>query len=160
MRYKHLFAVLPDPELDGPELQSPAPTKGHFTLSNTGAALLLRGKGEGSLHLNCSRCLAEFDQPVEFDLEEEFDLVTENGPFHQEEIRAVDANDTAPVVEGTVLDVGELLRQNLWLAAPLQPLCRPDCPGLGGEPAPEPSESHRPLAALAALLEESDKAEL
>ncbi|MFM7320032.1 MAG: YceD family protein, partial [Armatimonadota bacterium] len=74
-----------------------------------------------------------------------------------EELRAVDANDTAPVVEGTVLDVGELLRQSLILEAPLQPLCREDCPGVGGgaEGAPEP-DTHRPLAALAALLRDGE----
>lgn len=156
MRYQHTFAVVPDPELDGPELASGVPTTGNFVLSNTGAALLLRGKGEGSLQLTCSRCLVDFTQSVDFELAEEFDLVTENGPYQQEEVRAVDANDTAPVVEGTILDVGELLRQSLWLAAPLQPLCSPDCPGLGGEPAEPATDVHRPLAALADLLRDQE----
>ncbi len=152
MRYQHVFSVVPDPELDDPELASGIPTTGDFVLSNTGAALLLRGKGEGAFRLTCSRCLVDFTQPVEFELAEEFDLVAENGPYQQEEVRAVDANDTAPVVEGAILDVGELLRQSLWLAAPLQPLCSPDCPGLAGEPSEPPSDVHRPLAGLADLL--------
>lgn len=161
MRYQHPFAVVPDPELDGPELASGVPTKGSLTLSNTGAALLLRGHGEGFLPLVCSRCLSNFDERVEFELAEEFDLVSENGPFHQEEVRAVDSNDTAPVVEGTVLDVGELLRQSLWLAAPLQPLCRVDCPGLGGDSTPVKADVHRPLAGLADLLrDQSDESEV
>jgi len=160
MRYTHVFAVVPDPELDGADLRVDVPTSGDFTLTNTGAALILRGKASGSLRLSCARCLEEFVQPVAFALEEEFDLVGDGDAPQPEELRAVDANDTAPVVEGTVLDVGELLRQSLILEAPLQPLCREDCPGVaGGDAGGAEPDTHRPLAALAALLHQDESGE-
>ena len=161
MRYTHAFAVTPDPELDGADLRVDVPTSGDFTLTNTGAALILRGKANGALRLSCSRCLEEFVQRVEFPLEEEFDLVADSDAPQPEEIRAVDANDTAPVIEGTVLDVGELLRQSLILEAPLQPLCREDCPGVegGSREASAAPDTHRPLAGLAALLGDPESPE-
>jgi uncharacterized protein len=43
----------------------------------------------------------------------------------------VDEDDTALLInEQHILDLSEVLRQNLLLAVPMQPLCRPDCAGL------------------------------
>jgi uncharacterized metal-binding protein YceD (DUF177 family) len=70
--------------------------------------------------------------------------------------------------------LGELLRQNLLVAAPLQPLCREDCPGidLSGHPgvafsseedaAPENpplAAEDNPLRRLADLLAEKRRQE-
>lgn len=149
MRYRHAFAIPADPDAGELELRTAAPTVGDVTLTNTGAALLLQGKAHGVLPMECSRCLTRYDQPIDFELEEVFDLVTEHNAFRQEEVRAVDENVTAPVIDGTVLDLAELLRQSLLLAAPLQPLCRDDCAGIpGAEPE---TRAHRPLEALGAL---------
>ncbi|MFM7322108.1 MAG: YceD family protein, partial [Armatimonadota bacterium] len=89
MRYTHSFSVLPDPELDGADLRVDVPTHGDLTLTNTGAALILRGKASGALRLSCSRCLEEFVQPVSLVLEEEFDLVSDSDAPQPEELRAV-----------------------------------------------------------------------
>lgn len=161
MHYRHRFAVPPDPDIPATELSATAPTTGELTLTNAGEALILRGKAHGVLRMECSRCLTSFEQGIDFDLEEEFDLVTEHNAFRQEEVRAVDENVTAPVIDGAILDLGELLRQSLLLSAPLQPLCREDCAGIGtptqsAEQAPSPPETHRPLEALGALWQARD----
>ncbi len=127
MRYTHRFHIPPYPESD---IEYAAPLDGEITLTNTGAILLLRGQVQTTLRLECGRCLTPFEEAVSADLEEEFDLVTSRNAFHQEEVQAVDEDTPASVIEGNVLNLGELLRQNLLLAAPLQPLCREDCPGL------------------------------
>ena len=127
MRYTHRFHIPPYPEED---IEYAAPLDGEITLTNTGALLLLRGQVQTTLRLACGRCLTPFEEGVTADLEEEFDLVTSRNAFHQEEVQAVDEDTPASVIEGNVLNRAELLRQNLLLAAPLQPLCREDCPGL------------------------------
>nr|CAA9286330.1 hypothetical protein AVDCRST_MAG63-4014 [uncultured Armatimonadetes bacterium] len=127
MRYTHRFHIPPYPEKD---IDYAGPLEGEVTLTNTGALLLLRGHVAADLALECGRCLARTVQPVEAELEEEFDLVTAHNAFHQEEVQAVDEDSPASVIKGNVLDLGDLLRQNLLLAAPLQPLCSEECPGI------------------------------
>lgn len=157
MHYKHRFALPPGAaaEIEVGALPAVTPVVGDLTLTNAGEALVLRGKASATLTLECSRCLSPFDLPVETELEEEFSLITSNNAFHQEEVKAVDDNTTAAVIDGTVLDLAELLRQSLLLAAPWQPICREDCPGLGKvstDDAPEPPiETSRPFEALGDL---------
>ena len=167
MHYTHHFAF-PAGNLD--ELATTAPTTGEITLTNAGALLILRGRVESTLDMECGRCLSPAAQPVEAELEEEFDLVPTNNTFHQEEVQAIDEDTPAAVIKGNVLNLVDLLRQNLLLAAPLQPLCREDCPGilldnpavtvLVGEaaeaaiPVSAPlAEADNPLRHLAELLE-------
>lgn len=127
MRYRHSFLIPPYPEDD---IEYAGPVVGEITLTNTGGLLLLRGTVRANLRLECTRCLATVDADVESDLEEEFDLVATRNAFHQEEVQAVDEDSPASVIKANVLDLGELLRQNLLLAAPLQPLCREECAGI------------------------------
>jgi uncharacterized protein len=130
MRYVHRFRIPPTKERD---FEAVTPIEGEVTLTNTGAALLLRGRAATTLRLDCARCLSPVDVPVTAELSEEFNLVTSRNAFHQEEVQAVDDDAPAAVISGNVLDLGDLLRQDLLLAAPLQPLCREECPGLLGQ---------------------------
>jgi uncharacterized metal-binding protein YceD (DUF177 family) len=174
MRYRHHFEL--EPYVEG-DLDVAEPAVGDITLTNTGAALLVRGSAKASLRLDCVRCLASTVQPVEADLEEEFPLVSESTAFRQDEVKVVDDSGGAAVVEGNVFNLGELLRQNLLLAAPTAPLCSEECGGIDlagregasylppsddedpNEVTPEPEddapaeETTRPFADLGALLE-------
>lgn len=130
MRYTHRFRI---PPVSGAEegLSLAGPMEGQLTFTNTGAALLLEGYVSAPLTVECSRCLSPTVETVESDIGEQFDLVTSSNAFHQEVVTAVDEDQPASVIEnGTVLNLGELLRQSLLLAAPLQPLCRAECPGI------------------------------
>jgi uncharacterized metal-binding protein YceD (DUF177 family) len=146
MRYTHHFRIPPTLEKD---FETVTPIEGEVTLTNTGAALLLRGTAEATLRLECARCLSLVDVPVTAELSEEFNLVTSRNAFHQEEVQAVDDDAPAAVISGNVLDLGDLLRQDLLLAAPLQPLCREECPGLLGQEAAADAEGDNPLRRLA-----------
>lgn len=165
MRYRHVFDFPPGRI---PELTTVGPTRGEIRMTNTGAALILRGEVKSTVQLECSRCLNPIDEVLDADIEEDFDLVATHDAYRQEEVQAVDEDTPAAVIEGNVLNVADLLRQSLLLAAPLQPLCREDCPGidhesyLGLEPEfPEASEepvAETPLKHLAELLEARRKA--
>ena len=101
---------------------------------------------------------------VETDLEEEFELIAKSGAFHSEAVVAVDEDTPAAVMENNVLNLVELLRQNLLLAAPLQPVRDEDALPLGAfvwrDPAALASEetgagaaSANPLRRLGELLQ-------
>jgi uncharacterized metal-binding protein YceD (DUF177 family) len=162
MQYTHRFRIPPQTEED---FEPVAPLEGQITLTNTGEILLLRGIAETTLRMDCTRCLNPTDQPVSTDLEEEFPLVAAHNAFRQEEVHAVDEDAGAPVVNGNILNLGELLRQMLIVAAPLQPLCKEDCTGdssvlILAENAPvsvpEPV-SDNPLKHLGELLKAREK---
>lgn len=170
MHYRHRFQL---PAGDEKDFIAVSPIEGEVTLTNTGAILLLRGRAKTSLRMECGRCLSDTEQPVEAEIEEEFDLVTTHNAFHQEIVNAVDEDTPASVIKGNVLDLGDLLRQNLLLAAPLQPLCSDECPGIVHEANPLAREADSsaeltetvsvgaasPLKNLAALLEARRKSE-
>jgi len=138
--------------------------EGKITLTNTGAILVLRGKASANVWLPCARCLKRYEEAIVIVLEEEYDLIADNTATRHEEVRAVDHNVTAPVIDGSVLDVAELLRQSLLLAEPLQPFCGDSCTGYATystdlESEVLPAETQRPFAGLAALLEANSSAE-
>jgi len=156
MQYTHRFHIPPH---EADFIEYIAPLVGQVTLTNTGAVLLLRGDASTTLRLECIRCLVTTEQPVEAELEEEFDLVPGRNASHQEEVLAVDEDTPAAVIAGNVLDLGELLRQNLLLAAPTKPLCSEECPGLPNpaagdedDAAPQVPVADSPLRHLAELL--------
>jgi uncharacterized metal-binding protein YceD (DUF177 family) len=176
MHYVHHFQI---PPLDGAEegLTLAGPMEGQIRLTNTGAVLLVTGDVHAPLTLECSRCLTPTVVEVDADIEEQFDLVAASTASRQEVVTVVDEDTPASVIEaGSVQNLGELLRQNLLVAAPFQPLCREDCPGIdlsghpgvafsseedavsAGEPMPLAAEDN-PLRRLADMLAEKQRQE-
>ncbi|MDX1932090.1 MAG: DUF177 domain-containing protein [Capsulimonadales bacterium] len=164
MRYTHRFALPPERQ---PDFVTTDPITGEITLTNAGGTLHLQGVASTALQTECSRCLSPMSVPVRAEIQENFDLVTTHNAYQQEEVQAVDEDPAAAVISGNVLDLGDLLRQNLILEAPWQPICRPDCPGVAPdvititpeddvhapdhrEPVPD---THQPFRNLAALWE-------
>ena len=104
------------------------PATGQVHLLRTDVGILVQGRVQTEAELLCCRCLAPFALPLEVILEEEFrpsvDIVT------GKKIRD-NAEDPALLIdEHHILDLWELIRQQLLLALPMHPLCRPDCAGL------------------------------
>ena len=104
------------------------PVSGAVTMLRTHRSVLVSGKLNTSVRLTCSRCLEEFDQPLQVEFEEEY--------FPTVDI-ASGAHLAEPEEEGgfTIdarqeLDLDEALRQYGLLDIPMLPLCRPNCAGL------------------------------
>ena len=76
----------------------------------------------------CSRCLSPFSYPVDISFEEvyhqQLDLV--NGGRLPEP----DDPDAFRIGPDNTIDIKEAVRQYSEVAAEMQPLCRPDCPGI------------------------------
>ena len=82
--------------------------------------LLLQGTVHSQLELECVRCLEHFLFPVAVELEEIF-WVPGSGPRPE---------GAYVVSDSGWLDLAPLLREQIWVAIPMKPLCRPDCKGL------------------------------
>ena len=120
MRYTHEFRLPPTIQ---PDFTTTAPIIGEVTLTNAGGILHLHGNASTLILMECGRCLEPVEVPVSATIEENFDLVTTNNAYHQEEVKAVDEDTPAAVISGNVLDLADLLRQTLVLEAPYQPIC-------------------------------------
>jgi len=141
-----LDLIVPVPVLAGEanELFSPASVR--LTLTSTPEGILAVGEAKATAHLECSRCLVQFDYPAQGQMEHLFiNEAPPTGPAHGDRVlRAgeVDARewsdtdasadedlDMSPIQDG-MIDIGPLVREVLTLALPMKPLCREECLGL------------------------------
>ncbi len=81
---------------------------------------------------DCSRCLEAFAVPVDAT----FDLLylpagTTVAPASDDEEQELQADDVGvSFYKDDEIDLGDLVREQFYLALPMKPLCRPDCRGL------------------------------
>lgn len=80
--------------------------------------VLVTGSAAVQLHGECSRCLAEINEPDSFDLQELFFY-----PGHEVE-------EDEPQIVDEAIDIEEALRDAVVLELPFTPLCMEDCLGL------------------------------
>lgn len=104
------------------------PVHGRVQLTNAGHEIIARGEVTAIFELECRRCLRRFQQTV---------TATINEPCALREIDqleaymvATDEPEALPILEGQLINLGELVRQNLVVALPARPLCKLDCRGL------------------------------
>ena len=114
------------------------PATGWVRASNARRNVVVRGRAETAVNMECSRCLCEYSQPLEFDLDitvpiSHFNTFLGAAAVEQDENDDGDEltrDDINALFQEHSLNVSELVRQAIVLAAPIKPLCRPDCPGL------------------------------
>jgi uncharacterized protein len=114
----------------GPE--GPRPPRrvlGTLRLQRTNRGILASGRARTLARRTCIRCLDEFDEPVDVELNEEFLPTVDPTTGTEMAVDTVEA-DVARIDAHHEIDVATLLADELALAEPMHPLCRPDCPGL------------------------------
>jgi uncharacterized protein len=99
-----------EPDLDSNDLAGTA------HISRTAQGLLVQVK-RATLHAECARCLANLEQLLEVDF-----------PEHAFNDRSVSESGLILPEDGFI-DLA-LLREYMFLAIPINPLCSPDCKGL------------------------------
>ncbi|MFN0096493.1 MAG: DUF177 domain-containing protein [Dehalococcoidia bacterium] len=111
------------------ELDPETPVRrGSVALIRVPSGVLVRTEADVFIEDRCSRCLAPFAYPAHLDFEEVFaqqvDLLTGT--------RLPEPEDPDAFLIGIdhTVDITEAVRQYTEMAAEMQPLCRPDCPGL------------------------------
>lgn len=119
-----------EPLEDGlpPGMSLVGPVEVEGSVLNTGHAYLVEGSARATVEAVCGRCLTPFRLEVVAPILEEFREGTPP-PAGEEEV-SEDSGVEVWFFQGDELDLAEAVRQNLILALPSQPLCRPDCPGL------------------------------
>jgi uncharacterized protein len=105
-----------------------APVRLVFDISKDGKQFHLVGRVDTTLGLACGRCL----DPFSFRADLPFDLLylphTEN--VAEGEIEVEDDDLTTAFYQDQQIDLGQLVREQLYLALPMKPLCRESCRGL------------------------------
>jgi uncharacterized protein len=114
-----------DPDL---EFSGPGHLVGRVHLERHGLDILVRGHLEGTLQVNCSRCLVSFSHPVEAD----FDLLLAPSPAaavkEDEELSRADLDVDYYTAE--MVNLENILREQVLLTLPLKPLCSETCRGI------------------------------
>lgn len=111
-----------------PELIDAEPLAGHVHLLRTDRGVLVQAELSGCVVVPCSRCLVDVSAPIDFIIEEQFQPTVDvmRGVF----LEVAEEDETLLIDDHHILDLREVLRQEMLLATPMQPLCKPNCAGL------------------------------
>lgn len=130
--------ALPAGTLDEWELTEPM--TGSVRATNARRNIVITGRAQTAVEMECSRCLETYSQPLEFDLDVTVPLSHFN-PFlgaaavddnadADADLQELSREDIEALFQTHHLNVDELVRQAIVLSAPIQPLCQKDCAGL------------------------------
>ena len=93
----------------------------------------VRGHLTARLRVQCGRCLEPFEMPVDQDLDLFYLPHRSDAGDRDEEEEEVELSDRDMVVafyRGNQLDLGQTVREQLFLTLPMKRLCREACAGL------------------------------
>ena len=100
---------------------------GDVRATHTNPGAFLEGDARATVAQQCSRCLVPIDSPVEAHFAEQYyaRLNVDSGQQMPEAPR-----DAKMIGHDFRIDLTPLIREEVILATPQAPLCRPDCKGL------------------------------
>jgi uncharacterized protein len=105
-----------------------APVSLAFDIFKDKQQFRLAGAVKTTLELECGRCLEPFTLPVDSTFDLRYQPHAVNTGDGEKEIEEDDL--TTAFYENDEIDLGQLMREQFYLALPMKPLCRDDCKGL------------------------------
>src|SRR5262245_8505497 len=99
-----------------------------FDIHKDNQQFRLIGSVATTLEMPCSRCLEPFRMPVDQTFDLRYQPHARNVGEGEREIEEDDL--TTAFYENDEIDLGQLMREQFYLALPMKPLCREDCQGL------------------------------
>lgn len=108
--------------------ESGYPIRGKVQLLRTNRSILVRGRLETTERYVCSRCLEEFDNALDLEIEDEFFLLKE--PLSELPLPSPGDSGAFTIDENNIIDLSEAVRQYSLVAQPMKPICHEDCRGL------------------------------
>lgn len=105
-----------------------APARLHIDVYKDGRRFRLAGHLETRLELPCSRCLEPFPWPIDVSFDLQYQPQSTNVGDGEHEVEEDDLSTA--YYENEEIDLGQLIREQIYLALPMKPLCRDDCRGL------------------------------
>jgi uncharacterized protein len=128
-------------------------------LTRLRSALLAQGIVEGSVELECARCLRPYEQPFAESFTEQFrqSVDVRSGAdlgqaAHDDDDDDSDDDAGFTIDEAHQLELGEMLRQWILLGLPMRPDCGAECPGPPAMAQEAESQVDSRFAALEQLL--------
>jgi uncharacterized protein len=110
---------------DDPDIELIKPLEGYLEAVSSGNVLFLTGKFEAGAIVECARCGGPLEVDVSFELEEQFPVEGVPSSYAaQDYARVAPEDEPYELFEGNNLLTEVLLRQDLLLAMPVQPLCQ------------------------------------
>ena len=105
----------------------PPVRSGDVELIRTPGGVLVRCHADVMMDTDCSRCLAPFGYIAQIGFEEIY--VQQIDPSTGRKVPVEDP-EAFLIGQDNTIDITEAVRQYSEMAAEMQPLCRPDCPGM------------------------------
>ena len=99
-----------------------------FDIEKDKAHFRLVGQVATSLELSCSRCLEPYTMAISPSFDLRYQPRSTNTGEGEREIEEDDLSTA--FYENDAIDLGQLMREQFYLALPMKPLCREDCRGL------------------------------
>ncbi|MCL5126637.1 MAG: YceD family protein, partial [Deltaproteobacteria bacterium] len=89
--------------------------------------ILIHGDLEVKISMKCSRCLNQFDRPIQVHLDLVARKSTSQDVQDEQEIK-LEYNEI--LIQNDEIDLAQLIVQEISLDIPMKPLCNDDCPGI------------------------------
>jgi uncharacterized protein len=113
------------------EVAFTAPITGRLAVTPREGLFEVRGQLESRMELPCSRCLEVLQVPLAVSFAATFALEPPGGGAETEGEQELEADEMGlDWIRGEALDLRTAIQEQVLLAIPLQPVCRPDCRGL------------------------------
>jgi uncharacterized protein len=113
---------------DGDAFRVAAPVRLAFDIYKDKDQFRLVGHVVTMLGLPCSRCLDAFSWPIDAAFDLRYQPHAQNSGDGEREIEEDDL--TTAFYENDTIDLGQLMREQFYLALPMKPLCGDACKGL------------------------------
>ncbi|MBI5560328.1 MAG: DUF177 domain-containing protein [Deltaproteobacteria bacterium] len=104
-----------------------SPVKAHLDIRRSDGGIDVDGEMSVKVSFPCSRCLKDFESPVEARFTNRLDLGI---PTSEREKELAREELEVTFIEGTELDTSLILMEEISLALPIKPLCMEGCKGL------------------------------
>lgn len=116
---------------DGQDFRVAAPVALAFDIFKDKQHFRLIGTLKTMLELPCSRCLEDYESPVDAQFDLRYQPHTANTAPGNVPEREIEEDDLSTAFyENDEIDLGLLMREQFYLSLPMKPLCRDDCQGL------------------------------
>lgn len=112
---------------EGDAFRIVAPVELAFDVHKDKDHFRLAGGVKTTLELSCSRCLEPFTWPVEASFDLRYQPHARNTGEGEREIEEDDL--TTAFYENETIDLGQLMKEQFYLALSMKPLCRAECQG-------------------------------
>jgi uncharacterized protein len=114
--------------LQGEDVRLAGPVELEADVRKDQEKVRLVGRLQTTLELDCSRCLEAYQVPLDTRFDVLFLPATANTGAADQEMGEDDVG--VSYYKDDVIDLAEVMREQVYLAMPMKPLCRDDCRGL------------------------------